>query len=96
VIITARQCSGETRQGPSSYLGASGVAGTNPGAGAAVVGVVMVGVWMSVCGPSGPPGPSGSTTVVGLGDVGLVSVPSGAGVVVSVTLVVVGVVVVVV
>jgi hypothetical protein len=95
VIITARQCSGGTRQAPTSYLGASGVAGTAPGAGVAVGGAVTVGVCHSVCGPRGPPGPSGSTTVVvGLGDVGLVVVSSGAGVVVSV--VVVGAVVVVV
>jgi hypothetical protein len=58
-------------------------------------GAVTVGVCISVCGPSGPPGPSGSTTVVvGLGDVGLVVVSCGADVVVSV--VVVGAVVVVV
>src|SRR3954451_7018287 len=35
VIITARQCSGGARQAPPSYLGASGVAGTVPGAGVA-------------------------------------------------------------
>ena len=62
--------------------------------GGAVVGVGEAGVWVRVCGPSGPPGPSGSTTVVvGVGDVGLVVVSSG-DVVVSVV-VVVGVVVVV-
>ena len=92
VIITARQCSGVTRVGLSGYLGASGDAGTVPGTGAPVVGVVEPGVCMSVCGPSGP-GPSGSTTVVvGVGEVGLVVVDSD-GVVVSV--VVGGVVVVV-
>jgi hypothetical protein len=93
VIITARQCSGETRVGLSGYLGASGDAGTVPGIGAPVVGVGAPGVRVSVCGASGPPGPSGSiTVVVGVGDVGLVVV-SSEGVVVSV---VVGVVVVVV
>jgi hypothetical protein len=91
VIITERQCSGE-REG--TYLGASGVAGTVPGAGAGVVGAVTVGVCIIVCGPSGPPGPSGSiTVVVGVGEVGLVVVSSGG--VVSVVLVVVGAVVVV-
>ena len=44
VIITARQCSGETRMGPSGYLGAWGDAGTVPGIGAPVVGVVEPGV----------------------------------------------------
>jgi hypothetical protein len=96
VIITARQCSGETQQGPSSYRGTSGVAGTVPGTGGAVGGAVTVGVCENVCGPSGPPGPSGSiTVVVGLGEVSLLVVSSGPGVVVSVV-VVVGVVVVVV
>src|SRR5689334_7685800 len=71
VIITARQCSGGTSQTPSRYLGASGVAGTVPGTGGAVVGAVTVGVWVNVWGLSGPRGPSGSTTVV-VGVVGLV------------------------
>jgi hypothetical protein len=49
---------------------------------------------VSVCGGSGPPGPSGSiTVVVGVGDVGLVVVSSD-GVVVSVVVSVVVVVVV--
>ena len=83
----------QSRLGRSGYLGASGVAGTVPGTGGAVVGVAEAGVCVRVCGPSGPPGPSGSTTVVvGVGDVGLVVVSSGDGVVVSVG-VVVGVVV---
>ncbi|OBK74343.1 hypothetical protein A5651_11195 [Mycobacterium sp. 1274761.0] len=70
------------------------MAGAIPGTGVAVVGV---GVCVNVCGPSGPNGPSGSTTVVvGAGDVGLVigGVVSDGGVVVVV--VVGGVVVVVV
>jgi hypothetical protein len=95
VIITARQCSGETRRGRSGYLGAAGEAGTVPGTGGAGNGAVDPGVCVNVCGPSGPSGPSGSTTVVvgegTVGDVGLV-VSSGDGVVVSVV-VVVGVVV---
>jgi hypothetical protein len=98
VIITARQCSGATRLRPPGYLGASGDAGTVPGAGAVVVGVGAAGVCVKVWSPAGPPGPSGSTTVVvgdgEVGDVGLVVSSPGDGVVVSV--VVVGVVVVVV
>jgi hypothetical protein len=72
--------------GPAGYLGATGEAGTVPGTGAPVVGVVEAGVSVSVSGPSGPPGPSGSiTVVVGVGDVGDVGlvVASGDGVVVS-------------
>jgi hypothetical protein len=90
VIITARQCSGETGQGRSGYLGASGEAGTVPGTGGTVIGADDAGVCVSVCGASGPPGPSGSTTVVvGLGDVGDVGlvVVFGDGVVVWVVVV---------
>ena len=93
-VNTARQCSGAVSLGRSGYLGACGVAGTVPGTGGPVVGVAEAGVCVRVCGPSGPPGPSGSTTVVvGVGDVGLVV---SYGVVVSVVVVGVGVVVVVV
>src|SRR3954471_19704258 len=56
VIITARQCSGETGLGRSGYLGASGEAGTVPGTGGTVIGADDAGVCVSVCGASGPPG----------------------------------------
>src|SRR3954451_24946007 len=56
VIITARQCSGGTRQAPPSYLGASGVAGTAPGAGVAGAGAVTGRGRGSGFGPAGAPG----------------------------------------
>src|SRR4029079_6240310 len=59
VIITAPQCSGGTRQAPTSYLGASGVAGTAPGAGVAVGGAVTVGGGLTGCGPRGATTPTG-------------------------------------
>jgi hypothetical protein len=101
VIITARQCSGVTMLGPPGYLGVSGDVGTVPGVGEAVVGAGGAGVCVNVWSPTGPPGPSGSTTVVvgdgEVGDVGLVvsSPGDGDGDVVSVVVVVVAVVVVV-